>query len=335
MLTRRGLLYQFGAAGASILALRSGVAFAAIAPQTAVDFDVPPGACDCHVHVFDPKFPFAERRVYTPPPASVEDLLELQRALRLDRVVIVQPSVYGTDNACTLDATRRLGPRARAVVVIGKDTSKTELDNMSALGARGARLNLETTTTGPFDASAAKRVLDSAVEQLHGRNWHIQIYTRLSVLKELKNHLAQLPFPVVIDHFGRANAAEGPNQEGFDALLELLKSGRAYVKISAAYRMEKATGLYPDAAAIAQALVSANPDRVVWGSDWPHVNSAYGRGRPLTDIAPPIPIDNGLVLNQLPQWTKSPPLPFRLRPARVGEWIDDFLTLLGYAGGGL
>jgi predicted TIM-barrel fold metal-dependent hydrolase len=108
----------------------------------------------------------------------------------------------------------------------------------------------------------------------------------------LKDHLAQLPFPVVIDHFGRASAAEGPNQEGFDALLDLVKSGRAYVKISAAYRMEKATGLYPDAAAIAQALVAANPDRVVWGSDWPHVNSAYGRGRPLTDIAPPIPVDN-------------------------------------------
>ena len=110
MPTRREVLYQFGAAGAAIVALRPGVAFA-LAEQTPVSFDVPPGACDCHVHVFDPQFPFAERRVYTPPPATLEDLLALQRTLRLERVVLVQPSVYGTDNSCP---PRRLPPARRA-----------------------------------------------------------------------------------------------------------------------------------------------------------------------------------------------------------------------------
>ena len=114
MLTRRAMLGQVSAAASAAWVMQAGVAVGA-AGRTAVDFDVPRGACDCHVHVFgDPtKFPFAEKRVYTPPQASVEQLLELQRDLHLDRVVVVQPSVYGADNACTLDAVRRMGARAR------------------------------------------------------------------------------------------------------------------------------------------------------------------------------------------------------------------------------
>jgi predicted TIM-barrel fold metal-dependent hydrolase len=321
MLTRRELLYQFGAAGASIVALRSGVAFGAIAEQTAVNFEVPPGACDCHVHVFDPKFPLAERRVYTPPPATVEDLRDLQRALRFERVVLVQPSVYGTDNSCHLDALRRLGSRARGVMVIGKDTSQNQLDEMAAIGVRGVRLNLETIVGGAFDASAAKAVLDNAIEKLRGRNWHIQIYTRLPILTALKDQLAQVPFPIVIDHFGRAAANEGPDQKDFDTVLDLVKSGRAYVKISASHRMEKVTGLYPDVTPLAQALVAANPERVLWGSDWPHVNSDYGRQHGATAIAPPFPIDNGLVLNNLAaKWVPDAALRTKIlveNPARL------------------
>src|SRR5438552_10107500 len=151
MLTRRGMLYQMGATGVSLAAMgASGAPGAMPAGRTAVDFDVPRGACDCHVHVFgDPAtFPFAERRVYTPPQASIEQLLELQRDLRLDRVVVVQPSVYGTDNACTVDAVRRMGARARGVAVIDKTTPRTALDEMAAAGLRGVRLNLETNTAG-------------------------------------------------------------------------------------------------------------------------------------------------------------------------------------------
>src|ERR1700674_3326449 len=138
MRTRRNVLYGLGAVGASVFVSRASALVGPTASAvTAVDFEVPPGACDCHVHVFDPaRFPFMARRVYTPPQALVEDLVELHDVLRMDRVVIVQPSVYGADNSCTLDAVRRLGARARAVAVIDKDTSRTEIDDMAAAGAR-------------------------------------------------------------------------------------------------------------------------------------------------------------------------------------------------------
>src|SRR2546425_405331 len=158
MITRRGML-QRGAAGASAVALQGGVVLDAnpAAARTAVDFDVPAGACDCHVHVFgDPqKFPFAEKRIYTPPQASVEELNDLQRALKLDRVVIVQPSVYGTDNSCTVDGVRQLGQRGRGVAVIDKATPRAALEEMNAAGVRGVRLNLETNTARKFEPDAA------------------------------------------------------------------------------------------------------------------------------------------------------------------------------------
>jgi predicted TIM-barrel fold metal-dependent hydrolase len=299
MLTRRRVLL---AAGASIPAIRATFA-AAQSPRTAVSFEVPRGACDCHVHIQDPvKFPFVANRVYTPPPSLVEELEELQRALHLERVVVVQPSVYGTDNACTLDAVRRLGQRARAVVVIGEQTSRGELQEMNGIGARGVRLNLETTTAGAFDPGRAKALLDRVAEQINGLNWHVQFYTRPSIIAGLKDHLAQAAFPVVFDHFARAAAQQGPGQPGFDAVLDLVKSGRAYVKISGAYRVSERAPDYADATPLAQALVAANPDRIIWGTDWPHPNSDFGRGKPLTEIAPPFPIDDGLLLNQLAQW---------------------------------
>ena len=130
--------------------------------KTAVDFEIPNGACDCHVHVFDPiRFPYVGERVYTPPIASLNDLRNLQASLHFERVVIVQPSVYGTDNACTLDAVRQLGACARAVVVIDQSVTATELDDMAAVGARGVRLNLE--TTQDTDHVAAKRAFNIVV----------------------------------------------------------------------------------------------------------------------------------------------------------------------------
>ncbi len=303
MLTRRAVLSQASAAASAAWAMRAGVA-AGAAGRTAVDFDVPRGACDCHVHVFgDPaKFPFAEKRVYTPPQASVEQLIELQRDLRLDRVVVVQPSVYGADNACTVDAVRRMGARARGVAVIDKSTSRKALEEMAGAGIRGVRLNLETNTAGQFDPADAKAVLDATAEQIRGLGWHVQIYARTAVIAGLKEHLARMPFPVVIDHFGRGNPAQGPSQSDFAAFTDLVKSGRVYVKISGAYRVSKMAPDFAEVTPLAQALVAANPDRIVWGTDWPHPNSDYGRGKPLTEISPPFPIDDGLLLNQLPKW---------------------------------
>jgi predicted TIM-barrel fold metal-dependent hydrolase len=296
MLTRRKVIASMAGAGAALVTPRMGSA-AAPTVRTAVEFDIPRGACDCHVHVFDPAhFPYAAERVYTPPTASIADLGELQTALHFDRVVIVQPSVYGIDNSCTLNAIRTLGARARGVAVISPSTPAAALDEMAASGVRGVRLNFE--TAGETDPAAIRRHLAAVSEQIRSRNWHVQLNTSLAVIAALRDDLAALPFPVVIDHFGRAKAALGPQQNGFAALLELLGSGRAYVKISAAYRISDQKPDYPDAAAIAQAIVAANPDRVVWGSNWPHP----GRGKTRTDTAPPYPSDDGMLLNQLPKW---------------------------------
>jgi predicted TIM-barrel fold metal-dependent hydrolase len=297
MLTRRRMLAS-AAAGTALIALRAATACAA-APtvRTAVDFDVPRGACDCHVHIFDPEhFPYANERVYTPPTASVADLRDLQTALHFDRVVIVQPSVYGTDNSCTLDAIRQLGARARGVAVIDQSTSAATLDDMAKAGVRGVRLNFE--TAGESDPAAIKRGIAAVAEQVRSRNWHVQFNTSLAVIAALRDDFAALPFPVVFDHFARAKAALGPTQPGFDALLALVKSGRAYVKISAAYRTSDKAPDFPDTLPLAQALIAANPERIVWGSNWPHP----GRGASRTAIAPPYPSDDGRLINQLPKW---------------------------------
>jgi predicted TIM-barrel fold metal-dependent hydrolase len=297
--TRRRILSHIGAAGAASFSLKAGAGLAA-APSTVktpVNFDVPRGACDCHVHIFDPvRFPYFSGRLYSPPEASIDDLRALQSALHFDRVVIVTPSVYGIDNSCTVNAVRQLGARARGVAVIDQSVAPAALDAMAAAGVRGVRLNLE--TAGESDPAAAKRILAAAAAQLAGRNWHIQINTRLSVITALKSDIMALSMPVIFDHFGGAKAALGPSQPGFADLLDLIKSGHAYVKISAAYRTSDRTPDFPDTAPLAQALVAANSDRVVWGSNWPHP----GRGPTPTALAPPYPNDDGRVLNLVPTW---------------------------------
>ncbi|HEV8030755.1 MAG TPA: ROK family protein, partial [Stellaceae bacterium] len=217
-------------------------------PRTAITFAVPPGACDCHVHVFGKaaEFPFAARRGYTPPPASTEELLALQRGLSLSRVVIVQPSIYGSDNSCTLDGMRRLGDRARGVAVIDDATSNAALDEMHQAGVRGIRVNLE--TAGETDPDAARRNLLAAVERVAPRGWHVQVYTRLSVVSALADEITRLSVPIVIDHFGGAQASAGIRQPGFSDLLALVKAGYAYVKVSAAYRSSDRPPAYGDVA---------------------------------------------------------------------------------------
>lgn len=271
--------------------------------KTPVNFQVPAGACDCHVHVFpDPaKFPFWSGRAYSPPVATADELLTLQHALHMDHVVIVTPSVYGTDNSATLDGMRQLGPqRARGVAVIDSKTSRDELDAMDRAGIRGIRVNLE--TAGIVDPAASASRLAAAVQQIQGRPWHLQIYARLSVIAALKDQLGAVTVPIVFDHFAGADAALGPHQPGFDDVLGMVKSGKAYVKISGAYRASTKAPDYPDVAPLARALIATNPERLVWGSDWPHPDSATVPGRKPTDLAPAQPIDDGRVLNLLAEW---------------------------------
>jgi predicted TIM-barrel fold metal-dependent hydrolase len=290
----------------ALIGLASGLALAAIgvparanSVKTPVDFDVPSGSCDCHVHIIGDtaQFPFAADRVYTPPPASTDMLAELHRALKIDRVVLVQPSFYGTDNACMLDALRRIGSRARGVAVVDKAIPRGVLEEMKVAGVRGVRINLE--TSGQTDVAAAKASVEETVAQVAPLDWHIQIYTRPSVIVALADTLAALPVPVVFDHFGGLKAALGPTQPGYDVVIGLVKSGHAYAKISAAYRLSDKPPDYADITPIAQALIAANSDRILWGSDWPHTNPMK---RPVTEISPPADVDDGLLLDQLVKW---------------------------------
>ena len=301
MLSRRHLLTRAGALAAFALGVRHSEADAA-QPATAVNFAVPIGACDCHTHVFgDPqRYAFSPRRTYTPEAASVEEMRRLHRALHMDRVVIVQPSVYGTDNSCTLDAINQLGPRARGVAVVDEQTPQSTLDDMHRRGIRGIRLNLE--TAGISAPDEARRRVRVAVEQLGRRRWHVQINTRLSIIDALRDDLAAAPVQFVIDHFGGAQAALGTTQPGFAALVDLVRSGRAYVKISGAYRSSTHPPDYTDVVALADALIRANPRRIVWGTDWPHPDSTPKAGRTNTDVTALLEVDDGRLLNQLPVW---------------------------------
>jgi predicted TIM-barrel fold metal-dependent hydrolase len=269
--------------------------------ETPPTFDVPKGACDCHVHVFGPpeRFPWAPERTYTPGAAPVAALLTLQEALRLDRVVVVQPTPYGSDNACLLDALAQLGRRARGVIVAGPMVRESDLRRMHEMGVRGVRVNLE--TRGLRDPLAARAQLEEAAGLAALLGWHVEIYTNLSVIGALAEVLLSFPATIVIDHFGRAEAPRGIHQEGFDVLRQLLRTGRFYVKLSAPYYISQLPD-YEDVDAIARALIVANPERVVWGTNWPHPGGRSGPERRPDRLEPFRPEDDGAALNRLARW---------------------------------
>jgi predicted TIM-barrel fold metal-dependent hydrolase len=271
-------------------------------PSTPVNFDVPAGACDCHTHIHGnpERFPFFAGRTYTPELASPEEMTALHKALRIDRVVIVTPSVYGTDNSATLFGMKARGATARGVAVIDGKTPERDLDAMNQAGLRGIRLNLA--TGGVNDPAVGRLRFQAAVERVKTHNWHVQLFTGLTMISAIKDLVASSPVPVVFDHFGGARADLGPEQPGFADLTELVRSGKAYVKMSGAYRASKLAPDYPDAAPLARALIAANSDRIVWGTDWPHPDSVTPSGKNPTDVTPLLQIDDGRLLNQLPVW---------------------------------
>ena len=300
MFTRRSILLASIAAGVT---MRNRTALAAAAqPSTPVNFDVPAGACDCHTHIHgDPeKFPFFSGRVYTPELASPEEMSALHKALKMERVVIVTPSIYGTDNSATLFGMKARGASARGVAVVDDKTPETDLDAMAKAGIRGIRLNLA--TGGVSDPAVGRPRFQAAVDRVKASGWHIQIFTSLAMISAIKDLVAASLVPVVFDHFGGAQAALGPEQPGFADLTELVRSGKAYVKISGAYRASKLAPNYPDAAPLARALIAANSDRILWGTDWPHPDSVTPPGRKPTEVTPLFQIDDGRLLNQLPVW---------------------------------
>jgi predicted TIM-barrel fold metal-dependent hydrolase len=267
-----------------------------------VDFTVPANACDCHAHVVtDPaKFPMSAGRSYTPEPASPEELAALHRALHIKRVVLITPSTYGTDNSAMLFAMKALGANARGTAVIDDSMPERDLDAMDRAGVRGVRLNL--VLSGQADPVAVRQRFQQAAKRAAGRGWHVQIYGSLAAVSAIKELVLAGSTPVVFDHFGGAQAALGVGQPGFDDLLALLRSGKAYVKVSGAYRASTSAPLYADVAPLAKAFIAANGDRVLWGTDWPHPDTTARPGHPPVEVSPFLAIDDGLLLNQLAKW---------------------------------
>ena len=262
---------------------------------------LPAGSCDSHTHVFlDPhQYPWAADRRYTPPPASIEQLVQLHDALGIERVVIVQPSVYAADNAATLQARRQLGPRrARGVAVIDDAHTDNALDQMHALGIRGVRVNLEIDQAS--DATAATAQLRATAARVARLGWHVQVYANLPLLAACADVLAALPVPVVLDHYAGAYAAGGIEQPGLSTVLELLAGGNAYVKLSAPYRLSQVPG-YADMEPLARQVIATRADRLVWGSDWPHPQP--GTQLDPHAISTPFEVDSGAVLTALRAWT--------------------------------
>lgn len=263
---------------------------------------LPRGSCDCHVHIFEPlRFPYVPERTYTPGTATVADLLAFEGRLGIERVVLVQPSGYGTDNRCLVDALGRLGTRrARGVAVV--DLSRVTAEEISALhaaGVRSIRLNLE--VKGEQSSEHARAVLRQALEVVAVPQWSVQIYADLGVIDALSHEISQAQTPIVMDHFARLKADKDLDQFGFSSVLALLRSGNAYVKLSAPYRASKLPD-FSDLAPFVQALVDAAPERLVWASDWPHTGSSANRSGDLSKVEPFRAINGGQVLDLLHEW---------------------------------
>jgi predicted TIM-barrel fold metal-dependent hydrolase len=303
MLSRREVLAAGLMAGASAVFVRdNGAHAAAPQPRTKVTFDVPPGATDCAVHVYgDPKrHPYWEGRTYTPEPATVAELKQVMRTLRLDRVVVVQASTYGTDNSCVIDSIREVGSGARGVAVIDEKTTEASLDDMHRGGVRGIRLSLG--NQGVTDPAAARQRLKVASDRMKNRKgWSVLISGSPDTWEALRVELAAFAVPIVVDHFGEPRVADGVGQTGFTTVLNLVKSGKAYVKLSNADTLTRQPDM-SDVTPYAKALISANPQRIVWGTAWPHPSAGAVPGRKSTDLALHRQTDDGQVMNMLAVW---------------------------------
>ena len=224
-------------------------------------FPLPPGTCDTHVHFYDASYPAAPTTVLRPPDATVADYRDLQAALGMERVVVVQPTTYGLDNRCQLAAIAAFGDSARGVIVVDADVDSSELARLTELGVRGARFHMLPGGAVGWGA------LDRVAEQIASVDWHIQLQMNGLELDDRLDQLRQLPVDLVVDHIGRFMPPDGVDHPAFEALLTLLDEGRTWVKLSAPYESS------PDHGAVlplVDELVLTHPDRLLWATNWPH-----------------------------------------------------------------
>jgi 2-pyrone-4,6-dicarboxylate lactonase len=231
---------------------------------------LPAGACDAHCHVFGPaaRFPYAPDRSYTPPDAPYESLVKLHDFLGLSRGVIVQASCHGTDNTAMVDALVRGAGRYRGVAIVDADVTDEQLADLNQHGVRGVRFNFVAHLGGAPDLDVFNRVL-ARIEAL---NWHVVLHLDAQDIVAYTELIQRIRVPFIIDHMGRVRAEAGLEQEPFRQLLELMRNPLAWVKVCGPERVSAGRRPFEDAIPFARALIEAAPDRVLWGTDWPHPN---------------------------------------------------------------
>ena len=240
-------------------------------PHAPTAFTPPPGATDAHCHIFGPahRFPFAPEATYTPPDSGIDDFEVLQQRLGLSRAVFVQASCHGTDNAAMVDALVRGKGRYAGVAMIDESFGEADIGALHDAGVRGTRFNFVAHLGGAPELDVFWRLVD----RVQPFGWHIVLHFDAKDLPRYAELLDRMPCPYVIDHMARVDAAAGLGQEPFEALLDLMRDERAWVKVSGAERLTAGGTLpYDDVVPYAQALIAAAPDRILWGTDWPHPN---------------------------------------------------------------
>jgi len=249
---------------------------------------LPPGSCDCHFHIFDAsRYPYAAERSYTPPDATLADYQQLRDDWGIDRAVLVHPSVFGSDHLSFEALLSAHSDWLRGVAVVFPQTSEEQIARWHGLGARGSRINA-LNAGGP-----GLGAMRSLVDKIRPQGWHLQLLIDLQHAPDLPEQVADLGVQVVVDHMGHHPAPELLQSPGFVRLCSLLKEERAWVKLSAPYRLSGEHPHYPDLRPLVDALLQANPKRLVWGTDWPHPASPF-----------PVPDDEALM-------------------ARVFDWLPD------------
>lgn len=268
-------------------------------------FRMPAGACDCHAHIFGPQdqYPFSEQRSYTPEDCTVDDYRNLLDTLGVERCVIVHGGAHGTDNRVTLDALRRLGSRARAVVVMPPGLPIGERREMHRLGVRGYRMSTVVGGGVGFDQ------LEALAAEAAELGWHLVLHFRRAVeMVELAARLRALQVDYVLDHMGRIRGDEGVDSPGFRTLAELLDGGRAWAKLASLYRLSSQPYPHADMLPMIHEVARRWPDRIIWGSNWPH---------PICDV--PMPNDGDLV-DLIPMWVPDAQVQHKMlvdNPARL------------------
>jgi D-galactarolactone isomerase len=232
----------------------------------------PPGACDTHMHIYDRRFPTAPTALITPPDAGVAAYRELCRRLGIERTVVVQPTTYGRDNRCTLDAIAALGPNARGIAVVDENATEVELERLTRAGIRGVRFHMLPGGALPWE------ILETLAAGVQPFGWHVQLQLDGRELPEREALVRRLPGTLVIDHTGKFLEPVPPDHPAFKILLRLVDNGRTYVKLSAPYEVSKVgPPHYGDVGALAKALVHAAPERMLWASNWPHPSAPADR----------------------------------------------------------